>query len=914
MNEARELSYDMEEAIDEFVHQNISQFPSEELKTRVKYVSERSSEMRKTDEVISSSSKPAIVDPRARFLHRDESELVGIEELKNDLVELVVCGADIWGDTLRRRHATNNRCTKQRMVIKVAMGCDKLRRKAIAIVVNTAGVSSVVITGSEQDDMLEVVGDGVDPVRLTSTLRRKVGSAQLVSIGSLKKYMPVVEGYRRSDQINTVCIHGLPGVGKTALADLVYRATEKQFDYRAFVSVSPTPNIMEILRTILKEVTNSSYDFTETATEQCLVHEISKFLEDKRYLIIIDDIWNWTELEIIMKSLPKNYPNSRIIITTRISAIAERCRTDDNHAFLYEIERLDTVDAWQLMKYVCVTEYIEDYPWHCIPELCDGMPLAIICLSSALKDQIQDIDSESEKTRALWCVKDGILTIPSMKPLADSLYLGYNDLPLYLRTFLLYCSIYNWRYKFEKERLVGRWFAERFVYDKGTAEGCFEDLVNRAWIKPAANGKYEIHPVILAFLKCKSQEDNFVTHLDFGYINFLSKQIPRLSLHLKEGQSVDFSSLDLSHTRSLAVFGSVSAVPFKQFERLRVLELENTGDLGNAHLLDICGLLWLRHLGLMGTPITEVPPQIKRLLHLETLDIRDTGVMELPWEACRLPKSVRVLAGSKDSQQVIELPEDTYECLKKGIPDSSLKKCREVLSILLYDPSRPGRAAPQFAIFKVPGLSMEIPELIKEYFKVLSSLDIRLCKLSDDDLKFLQEMPHLKNLLVRFEVVPVKPVSIGAAGFAMLENFFVDSRVPRVTFGPGAMPKLKCLVFKFYAGPESKNPVGITHLQRLQVVAFWCSPWYRSDSLGISATIAVIREEAREHPNSIIFHINGKVEIFPGNKGEQACEEAGSSGTCGVVEARAGTDAIPSCSQTSEIEEIDAQWYSGRQY
>src|SRR4051812_18948612 len=89
-----------------------------------------------------------------------------------------------------------------------------------------------------------------------------------------------------------------------------------------------------------------------------------------RYLVIIDDIWHWEELEIIAKCLPRNNPSSRIIITTRISAIAEKWLTDDNNALLYEIGGLDSVDALTLMK-------SGDYRFDGITEMCDGMPLAI---------------------------------------------------------------------------------------------------------------------------------------------------------------------------------------------------------------------------------------------------------------------------------------------------------------------------------------------------------------------------------------------------------------------------------------------------------------------------------------------------------------------------------------------------------
>ncbi|XP_047077569.1 disease resistance protein Pik-1-like [Lolium rigidum] len=75
---------------------------------------------------------------------------------------------------------------KQKIVIKVEMTCDKCRSKAMALVAATVGVDSVALAGDSKDQVV-VVGDGVDSVKLTSALRKKVGHAQLVQVGEVKK-------------------------------------------------------------------------------------------------------------------------------------------------------------------------------------------------------------------------------------------------------------------------------------------------------------------------------------------------------------------------------------------------------------------------------------------------------------------------------------------------------------------------------------------------------------------------------------------------------------------------------------------------------------------------------------------------------------------------------------------------------
>ncbi|KAM0831385.1 hypothetical protein ACQ4PT_065583 [Festuca glaucescens] len=75
---------------------------------------------------------------------------------------------------------------KQKIVIKVEMTCDKCRSKAMALVAATVGVDSVALAGDGKDQVV-VVGDGVDSVKLTTALRKKVGHAQLVQVGEVKK-------------------------------------------------------------------------------------------------------------------------------------------------------------------------------------------------------------------------------------------------------------------------------------------------------------------------------------------------------------------------------------------------------------------------------------------------------------------------------------------------------------------------------------------------------------------------------------------------------------------------------------------------------------------------------------------------------------------------------------------------------
>ncbi|XWS71273.1 hypothetical protein CRYUN_Cryun03dG0124200 [Craigia yunnanensis] len=74
---------------------------------------------------------------------------------------------------------------KQKVVLKVAMKCQKCKSKALKVAAEQEGVSFVGLEG-EQKDKVVVIGDGVDVVKLTTNLRKKVGDTQIISLAPQK--------------------------------------------------------------------------------------------------------------------------------------------------------------------------------------------------------------------------------------------------------------------------------------------------------------------------------------------------------------------------------------------------------------------------------------------------------------------------------------------------------------------------------------------------------------------------------------------------------------------------------------------------------------------------------------------------------------------------------------------------------
>ncbi|XP_031280310.1 heavy metal-associated isoprenylated plant protein 47-like [Pistacia vera] len=76
---------------------------------------------------------------------------------------------------------------KQKIVINVVkMNCEKCKSKAMKIAVKAKGVTKVEIQG-EHKDQLVVIGDEVDSVKLTRSLRKEFQYANLLSVQEEKE-------------------------------------------------------------------------------------------------------------------------------------------------------------------------------------------------------------------------------------------------------------------------------------------------------------------------------------------------------------------------------------------------------------------------------------------------------------------------------------------------------------------------------------------------------------------------------------------------------------------------------------------------------------------------------------------------------------------------------------------------------
>uniref|UniRef100_A0A0D9X3J8 Uncharacterized protein n=1 Tax=Leersia perrieri TaxID=77586 RepID=A0A0D9X3J8_9ORYZ len=522
-------------------------------------------------------------------------------------------------------------------------------------------------------------------------------SASLVGIdGPIKELIDLlsVDGdVEQQRQRKVVSIVGFGGLGKTTLAKQVYDKIKGQFDFKAFISVSQRPDVTRLLYGIQSDlgiVTSS-----EPPEVQKLIDDLRVHLQHGRYIIVVDDLWDQAAWDIIGCAFPENDKGSRVIVTTRMNDVA--WWTCGNHQYIYIMKPLNDEDSRRLFfKRVFGSE--DGCPWQYgevsseILKKCGGLPLAIITISSLLASRPARIMQEWENIRNSLGTMLG--AHPTLEGMRRILNLSYKNLPIQLRTCLLYLCKFPEDYVLERDNLVREWIAEGFVSMSCEQEAeyvgksYFNDLINRGLIQPKHTnncGEVEsctVHDMMLDLILRKCKEDNFIhiahsckDYADMTRLHGSSRnKVRRLSLHLNNVESdcttllVEGGGLPavcLAQVRSVSMFGGPArGIPlFLPFKYIRVLYIKPHFQKDRFDLTCISQLLQLRSLMFdLSNGTVELPTRLCGLVHLDTLDINAHGAVNslsdigsLPCLShLRLPVCTRLPNGIKKIKRTLQ--------------------------------------------------------------------------------------------------------------------------------------------------------------------------------------------------------------------------------------------------------------------
>lgn len=188
-----------------------------------------------------------------------------------------------------------------------------------------------------------------------------------------------------------ISIIGMAGLGKTTLAKRLYLSCDinKHFDYCAWVYVSQEYRARDILLELGKRVMGFAKEGMGEMNSEDLMDLLRMYLSDKRYFIVLDDIWKHEHWDDLRPAFPEMNNGSKIILTTRFKDVALYADMRDPP---HELRFLDEDRSWELFSRKLCVEWNSSSrlpPWSQelgkqILQKCGGLPLAIVVVAGLL--------------------------------------------------------------------------------------------------------------------------------------------------------------------------------------------------------------------------------------------------------------------------------------------------------------------------------------------------------------------------------------------------------------------------------------------------------------------------------------------------------------------------------------------------
>ncbi|CAN6703121.1 unnamed protein product [Malus baccata var. baccata] len=472
-----------------------------------------------------------------------------------------------------------------------------------------------------------------------------------------------------TENVSTISIVGFGGLGKTALAQLIFNdeVIQNHFELKIWICLS---NVFE-LDIVAKKILQSEHNGIEQ-----LQNDLRRKLDGKKYLLVLDDVWNenrekWLSLKYLLMGGGKG---SRILITTRSEIVA----TVSDTAKPYTLKGLNEEQSWSLFKEMAFKDGKEPENSTIkavgkeIARKCQGVPLAIRTIGRMLHTKHHETEWLNFKEKKLSKISQ------EENDILPTLKLSYDVLPSHLKHCFAYCRLFPPNYEISVHRLIKLWVAQGFIKSLDENE-CLEDvgyeyyqeLVWRSFFQDEKTDAFgtikscKMHDLMneLAILVSGVRS----TVVDFNQDNFHEKL-----RHVSFNFHVDLSYWKVPTSLLKANKIRTFLFPCQEYS------IDDEDSLCNSFCTTIVSnFKSLRMLSLNELRITTLPKCLKKMKHLRYLDLRHNLIKRLPdWIVELSNLETLDLSGCEN---LVEMPRDIKKMI--NLRHLNLKDCCELARI-----------------------------------------------------------------------------------------------------------------------------------------------------------------------------------------------------------------------------------------
>nr|XP_027097896.1 putative late blight resistance protein homolog R1B-14 [Coffea arabica]XP_027097897.1 putative late blight resistance protein homolog R1B-14 [Coffea arabica]XP_027097898.1 putative late blight resistance protein homolog R1B-14 [Coffea arabica]XP_027097899.1 putative late blight resistance protein homolog R1B-14 [Coffea arabica] len=444
----------------------------------------------------------------------------------------------------------------------------------------------------------------------------------------------IIDGLVRGpSRLDIVAIVGMPGLGKTTLANKVYGdpLVKSHFHIRSWCCFSRAYTKHSLLVQMLCNIDHGNSAGYIRKDEDYMADRLRKLLKGNRYLIVLDDVWDILGWDLLKLSLPDDCNGSRILLTSRFQELPLQIKLDSEP---HHLRPLTDNESCELLQKKLFSK--EDCPPILSNVLldaakyCKGLPLTVVLVAGILATTEQD------------CWEEVVIHLTS-SIFVDNEYcmktieLSFNNLPDYLKPCLLYFGAFQEDQEIPIRRLLWIWISEGFVQKtegkslEDVADEYLMDLIGRSLVMAAQQRSLggikacRIHDLVHEFCVAKAEEESFlqILHVD-NLLTFTGPCKPhRLSIHPTMTMGLTKSRLFFPNLRSLLFCGDSytqldkNSSKFLLSKLLRVLDFWNTPYWISSFPREVVFLIHLRYLRI-GRFVGDIPSAIANLSRLET--------------------------------------------------------------------------------------------------------------------------------------------------------------------------------------------------------------------------------------------------------------------------------------------------------
>ncbi|PWA62091.1 Cc-nbs-lrr resistance protein [Artemisia annua] len=445
---------------------------------------------------------------------------------------------------------------------------------------------------------------------------------------------------REGERLTILPIVGMGGIGKTTLAKSVYNnpKIEQHFNVRAWLCVSVKVEVDMLLADIYESFAGKK---VVSNTRVNVIKDLKEKLGSKRYLLVLDDVWDeelayWDEFRKCM--LHVNSANgSGIIVTTRKLNIGRNATIEDS----YPLGSLSDDECWSMFKERALPLPAFEEIGYAIVKKCRGLPLLVDILGSMLRHYNND------KGKWLSIQESEVWDADERGRVLSILKLSFDSLPnSMVKQCLLYCSIFEKDEDIRREELVQLWMALGLVHTdtktnkemEDVGNDIFQILVNNSLFQNIKKDEFgdiygcQMHDLVHdLLLSLSSHEISRLVVSDDVQLNAVKHLALQGRRHENSVFNIFKEDMTTRTLQTLFFAGEIKEnISLKYFKFLRILKLSRSS-------LDevpesVGELVHLRYLDLSYTNIRTLPKSIGKLYHLQTLKLLSLFSLDYPEE------------------------------------------------------------------------------------------------------------------------------------------------------------------------------------------------------------------------------------------------------------------------------------------